>query len=147
MITGHEPVRRIVVGVDGSEPSRWALRWAAALAGPETRLQAVTVWHYPENYALSTRGTGPWRPDEVAAEKLETTLDEVFADDRPARLETVVREGHPAAVLVAASTDADLLVVGSRGHGGFAAVLLGSVSARCAEQAACAVLVAHRPPA
>jgi nucleotide-binding universal stress UspA family protein len=57
-----------------------------------------------------------------------------------------VREGHPSAVLVAASTGADLLVVGSRGHGGFVGMLVGSVSTACVEHAHCPVLVTHGEP-
>jgi nucleotide-binding universal stress UspA family protein len=77
---------------------------------------------------------------------LRETVDEVFAADRPVHVNAVVREGHPAAELTGAARNADVLVVGGRGRGGFRGLLLGSVSARCAEHAPCAVLVAHRPP-
>ncbi len=139
-------LRRIVVGVDGSQPSRWALAWAGTLADDHTAIEAVTAWSYPTNYGLATWGLEDWRPDLDAGKALEDAVDEVFGAQPPAHLSTVVRQGHAAAVLLEACRDADLLVVGSRGHGGFTGMLLGSVSARCAEHATCAVLVAHHPP-
>lgn len=139
-------LRHLVVGVDGSEQSKWALGWARWLAGEDTVIDAVIVWRYPANYALSSVGVEPWRPDVEAAKTLQEAFDEVFGSDRPAHLNVVVREGHPAEGLVDASRSADLLIVGSRGHGGFSGALLGSVSARCAESAASAVLVSRCPP-
>lgn len=139
---------RIVVGVDGSEQSKAALRWARRIAAPlAARIQAVTAWEYPTMYG------GPmyvedYRPDLDAEKVLGDTLDEVFPGDRPSDLEAVVRQGPPRQVLLQAAVDADLLVLGSRGHGGVAGLLLGSVSAHCAEHAPCAVLVARgEPPA
>ncbi len=137
---------RIVVGVDGSEQSRWALRWAARLAGAETVIDAVVTWQTPTNYGLATWGMDDWAPDVDASKALQDAIDAVFGMGRPAHLNAVVTEGHPARVLIDASREADLLIVGSRGRGGFAGLLLGSVSARCAEHAQCAVLVAHAPP-
>ena len=69
----------------------------------------------------------------------------VFGDQRPAglKLELQVREGGAAKVLLGASEGADMLVVGSRGHGGFAGLLLGSVSANVAEHASCPVFIVH----
>jgi nucleotide-binding universal stress UspA family protein len=67
----------------------------------------------------------------------------VFGGRRPPGLRTDVREGNAARVLLEASEGARMLVVGSRGHGGFAGLLLGSVSAACAEHASCPVLVLH----
>jgi nucleotide-binding universal stress UspA family protein len=70
-------------------------------------------------------------------------VDDVFGADRPIGLTVRTVKGHPAAALIAASADAFMLVVGSRGHGGFMGLLLGSVSARVAEHATCPVLVVH----
>jgi nucleotide-binding universal stress UspA family protein len=67
----------------------------------------------------------------------------VFGGDRPAGLVTRVEQGGAARILIDVSQGANLLVVGSRGHGGFAGLLLGSVSSACAEHAACPVLVVH----
>jgi nucleotide-binding universal stress UspA family protein len=77
----------------------------------------------------------------AAEQVLTEALDEVFGADRLAQLRTSVIEGHAAEVLVDASAGADLLVVGSRGHGGFVDALLGSVSTYCVQHAQCPVTV------
>jgi nucleotide-binding universal stress UspA family protein len=134
---------RIVVGVDGSPPSKAALRWAARIAPiTESSIEAVITWTHPISYG-GPIGFDDWHPDADAAKILQDALDEVFGGDLPPRLEAVVRQGHARDVLVAASGGADMLVVGSRGHGGIAGLLLGSVSAACAEHARCPVLVVH----
>jgi nucleotide-binding universal stress UspA family protein len=133
---------RIVVGVDDSEGSKNALRWAARQAEfTGATLEVVTGWDYPAFF-----GFAPAIPDDIdfshAAELAQNqTLDDVFGADRPARLETRVVSGHPALVLVEASEGADLLVVGSRGYGGFADAMLGSVSTYCVHHAHCPVTV------
>ena len=66
-------------------------------------------------------------------------------DSRPARLQATVADGSPAKTLLQISEGARMLVVGSRGHGGFTGLLLGSVSAACTEHAHCPVLVVHGP--
>jgi nucleotide-binding universal stress UspA family protein len=134
---------RIVVGVDGSEPSKSALRWAARFAAMSGgAIEAVLAWQPPVSYG----GAYPppdWRPDLDAEAILNSTVDEVFGDDRPADIRLIVEEGNAAAVLLEYSNGAELLVTGSRGHGGFAGLLLGSVSSHCAEHATCPVLVVH----
>jgi nucleotide-binding universal stress UspA family protein len=143
--TRTEPVTTpcIVVGVDGSEPSKQALRWAVKVAAPfGARLVAVAAWDYPSTY-----GWAAWPVDWDLAkdtQKLLTeTVDEVFGADRPADLELLVHQGGASAVLLKESAGALMLIVGSRGHGGFAGLLLGSVSANVAEHAKCPVLVVH----
>jgi nucleotide-binding universal stress UspA family protein len=134
---------RIVVGVDGSESSKAALRWAARfLQVTGGWIDAVIAWHPPANYGFSYL-PGDWNPEKDAETVLSRAVDEVFGTDRPAGMRLIVREGNPAKVLLDESNDADLLVVGSRGHGGFAGLLLGSVSAHCAEHATLPVLVVH----
>ena len=134
---------RIVVGVDGSDSSKKALRWAAKLAQSSgATVDAVQSWDIP-----TTLGLG-YLPKDVDLGKdtekwLEETVDEVFGPDRPAGLRTIVHCGSAAHVLLDACKDAQLLVVGSRGHGGFYGLLLGSVSAAVAEHAPCPVLVIH----
>jgi nucleotide-binding universal stress UspA family protein len=135
--------RRVVVGVDGSEPSKRALRWAAYLAqSMHASIEAVIAWNlgaaayapYPSN----------WDPADDARITIDHTLDSVFgAQHHPADLKVTVLEGYPPKVLLDVSADADMLVIGSRGHGGFAGLLLGSVSAACTEHATCPVLVTH----
>jgi nucleotide-binding universal stress UspA family protein len=137
---------RIVVGVDGSPASRAALRWAvrqAELTG--ATVHAVTAWQYP----VATGGYG-WAPVAVLDDtSLQEASEKVLADevgevvggrsDLRVRPESI--EGNPAQVLLEASAGADLLVVGSRGHGGFASALLGSVSQHCVHHAKCPVVV------
>jgi nucleotide-binding universal stress UspA family protein len=142
----HGP-HRIVVGVDGSESSKSALRWAARLQPVlKGEIQAVACWEYPSTYGWGTALPSDWRPDLDAAKMLENTVDEVFGSERPAGLTCSSCEGRANYVLLEASSGADLLIVGSRGHGGFAGLLLGSVSAACTEHAKCPVLVAHEDP-
>jgi nucleotide-binding universal stress UspA family protein/uncharacterized protein (DUF2267 family) len=149
MTANREETRkqRIVVGVDGSEPSKAALRWAVRLAPAiNGEIEVVITWEWPTNYGFMVGAAEEWRPDLDAGTVLEDTLNEVFGGARPSNLLMSVREGGAAYELLSASSDADLLVVGSRGHGGFAGLLLGSVSTICAEHATCPVLVVHGEP-
>lgn len=142
--------QRVIVGIDGSPQSKQALRWSAQVAAASgARLVAVAAWDYPSTY-----GWAAWPQDwDLARDTrkiLDSTVDEVFAAHRPADLELSVKQGSAAAVLLDESKGALMLVVGSRGHGGFAGMLLGSVSAKVAEHADCPVLVVHGeklPPA
>lgn len=134
----------IVVGVDGSESSKSALRWAAQLAPVlGGTIDAVIAWEYP--MMLGWEGGIPdwWRPDEDATKIMAEAIEAVFGKNPPKGLTTSIRQGHPATVLLEASKGAGMLIVGSRGHGGFAGLLLGSVSSTCAEHATCPVLVVH----
>ena len=138
-----EALTRVVVGVDGSDQSKSALRWAVLIAKMTgARVIAVAVWHLPANYGM-VYVPGDWQPGQDAESGLSLTLAAVFGDERPMNLDVLVVEGNPAKVLLDQSVDAQLLVVGSRGHGGFAGLLLGSVSSICAEHASCPVLVVH----
>jgi len=147
--SGSEPqgdvVKRVVVGVDGSEPSLRALRWAARdaeLTGAV--LDVITVWTFPEHAApLGLVVRVPW-PEDVMAQARQA-LDALIERELPGwdsqRVHAQVIRGSAAAVLLEAARDADLLVVGSRGRGAFADLLLGSVSERCVRQAPCPVVV------
>lgn len=137
---------RIVVGVDGSEPSQRALDWAieeAKLRG--ARLRLVCAWHVP---AVVYGGPG-FAPqlDEPLDKTFEEVAQEVVDDatkrarETGVEAETSVVQGQAAEALVEAGADADLLVVGSRGHGGFTGLLLGSVSAQCAHHSPCALVI------
>ena len=139
----HGATGRVVVGVDGSPQSVSALKWGARIADTlHARLHAVIAWQYPTTYGAPVY-LEDWRPDVDAEKALEQALDEAFGEQRPADLATSVAPGAAREVLLEASQGATMLVVGSRGHGGFAGLLLGSVSAACAEHAPCAVLVAR----
>jgi len=136
---------RIVVGVDGSEGSVEALRQAHRIAAPlGARIEATACWDYPrmaDGYELM--GIGGF--EERAGEILEETLVKAYGDERPASVESVVRQGNARPILIEASRDADMLIVGRRGHGGFHGLLLGSVSSACVARAHCPVLVVHAP--
>jgi nucleotide-binding universal stress UspA family protein len=143
---------RIVVGVDGSAESKLALRWAGYLAAADgAEIEAVMVWSYPVMYGWSASGVysaDVWNPKTDAEKYLVAAVDEVYGADRPIGLHLTTQQGYPAKVLTERSKNAQMLVVGSRGLGGFAGLLLGSVSTRCAEHATCPVLVVHgdQPP-
>lgn len=140
-------VPRIVVGVDGSEPSKRALRWAARIAAAEgARIDAVAAWDFTPAFGWNALPMG-YSPRLDIEKALTETVDEVFGADRPKDMRLITLEGRAAQVLIAASKGALMLVVGSRGHGGFMGLLLGSVSSTVAEHATCPVLVVHEPVA
>ncbi len=138
----------IVVGVDGSTGARTALDFAlreARLRDADVRL--VAAWQIPA--VAYAGGFGPGDAElyreleqdarENAARALES------ADAEGIEITTVVREGNASHVLLEEASDADLLVVGSRGLGGFRGLLLGSVSQQCAHHASCPVVVVPHP--
>lgn len=139
---------RIVVGIDGSEASDAALGWAldqARRTGDD--VQVVHVWHYPEIAELLTANPFELQHDELqaeAAEQLRRAVDRVGVPP-DVRIDPVLAMGRAAEVLLRSAADAELLVVGSRGRGGFAGLLLGSVSHHCVQHAPCPVVVV--PPA
>jgi nucleotide-binding universal stress UspA family protein len=135
--------RRIVVGVDGSGHSLDALRWAAHFAAVfGAGLDAVATWQYPQSFGWA--GVAPeWNPSQDMAKVLDDAVLAVFGDQLPEGLRLLVQEGGAAKVLLDAGEGAVMLVVGSRGHGGFAGLLLGSVSANVAEHASCPVFIVH----
>ena len=132
----------IVVGVDGSPSSRAALRWAISQARTTgARVQAVTAWEFPALYSW-----GPTHPYEdfaaTAGKVLAESVQEACGSEGPdVEIRESVVAGHPAQVLLDASARTALLVVGSRGHGGFDGTLLGSVSQHCAQHARCPVVI------
>lgn len=134
----------IVVGIDGSEPSRQALRWAARQAKlTGAKLHVVICWELPSLAYMSPLPAGlDFEGDTRTV--LQATLEEELGADA-AQVETSIAEGHPAPVLVEQSKYADLLVVGSRGHGAFTGMLLGSVSEHCVTHAQCPVVVVRGP--
>lgn len=133
---------RIVVGVDGSPASIVALRYARGLADSLGHgLAAVAAWSYPAS--MGEFFPTDWDPASDAQNFLTEALDEAFGADRPAGLVTNVEQGTPAQVLIEASKDAAMVVVGSRGHGGFMGMVLGSVSAAVAAHAKCPVVIHH----
>jgi nucleotide-binding universal stress UspA family protein len=137
---------QVVVGVDGSAESLEALRWAAAYAtATGATIDAVLSWHYPVAAGVAPAGSAP-KPisDEVRASMqaaLDKALTDVFGTAAPEQVHAKIAYGHPAVVLVEESHNADLLVVGNRGHGAFTGMLTGSVSMHCVNNAQCPVVV------
>ncbi|MEV4611583.1 universal stress protein [Kitasatospora sp. NPDC049258] len=137
-----EPQSRIVVGVDGSPASIEALRWAVDQArGRGARIEALIAWQYP----VATGWSVPLPPVAYLADTSRKVLDAAVAEavgaDGLVGIRAVVVEGGAASCLLDAARGADLLVVGSRGHGGFTGALLGSVSQHCVQHAPCPVVV------
>ena len=134
--------KTIVVGIDGSACARDALRFAvreARLRGDQLRV--VWTWQMPINiYAAG--GLMPVLDDGTAERLARRELDEAL-DDPGVVVELLVEEGSAARVLIRESENAELLVVGSRGHGGFVGLLLGSVGQQCAAHARCPVAIVH----
>ena len=136
----------IVVGVDGSEGSRRALRWAYEEARQhDAKLLVVTAWKVPAPPMAPPYGSYPWEGSfdlsEVARQALTASMAEVLGPDPVGAVESVIVQGNAAQVLLDKSATADLLVVGSRGHGAFVGMLLGSVSHHVTAHATCTVAV------
>ena len=150
----------VVVGVDGSEGADAALEWAVAEARLRgARLRVVFAWtlSYPRGegygYLIGPIDVPPYGTVSDQRHAAERVLERATAHLWPTadglEIDREVAEGPAAEVLVDAAADADLLVVGSRGHGGFVGLLLGSVSQQCAHRAACPVVIvraAHDDP-
>jgi len=143
---------RIVVGIDGSDHSKNALRWALAEARlRDASLDVVSAWLLPvyaTGYGFAPGDlVDPKIIGDAAAAQLDETVTEVVGDASGLTLTRKSVEGMAAQVLVEEAEGADLLVVGSRGHGGFAGLLLGSVSQQCAQHASCPVVIIRDKPA
>ena len=138
--------RMIMVGVDGSASSRAALKWAlteAVWTGAE--VEAVLAWEREDAFVPATSmGLHPYgeKPQRHPAQELHTAVLDMRAavPAAPDVVETTV-VGQPADALVRASRHADLLVLGTRGHGPLVGTLLGSVTAHCLKHAECPVVV------
>jgi len=135
----------VVVGVDGSAESVAALRWAARYAtATGARVQAVLAWHYPGAAGGPPMGIAPEPVHDQTEAQMHKALDEAITkayEGLAAGVEKSTVYGHPAQVLIEASNEADLLVVGHRGHGAFTGMLVGSVSIHCVTGAHCPVVV------
>lgn len=130
-VNNNEEPDPVVVGVDGSSSSKSALVWGARQARlTHVPLLIVTCWHFRTSYG--------WPGPKVM---LEEIVEEVLGSQPGVELRMSVQEGHPAPVLTEQSKSASLLVVGSRGRGEFAGMLLGSVSAFLTTHAHCPVVV------
>jgi len=142
------PLPAVVVGVDGSNGSSEARRGAIA----EARLRSVppraNAWTYSQPLVSALAGY-PYGTESVddmvddrwgAEERLERATSEL-GEEHQIEIERVVAEGPAVRVLIDVVGEADVLVVGSRGHGGFTNPLIGSVSQQCAQHAPCPVVI------
>jgi nucleotide-binding universal stress UspA family protein len=138
---------RIVVGVDGSPSSLDALAWAAREAEyTGAALEVVSTWEWPASFGWAAPVPDDFDPESDVRQALQAATEPVRAAYPDVEINARVANGHPAPVLVEASKGAELLVVGSRGHGAFLGMVIGSVSEFCAAHAHCPVLV-HRATA
>jgi nucleotide-binding universal stress UspA family protein len=145
MSVAGAPIARILVGVDGSEPSVEALRQAQRFATSlGAKVEAMGCWEYPQMYAGYVM-MGIEHFEEGAKAILDEAVKTAFGDETPANVTVRLVRGHPRETLIEASRDADMMVVGRRGHGGFGGLLLGSVSSALVAHAHCPVLVVHTP--
>jgi len=133
---------KVVVGVDGSDPSLQALEWAAKYAEAfALKVRAVSAYHYPVDYGYAYA-----IPDDIdfaadAKTQLLANVADIQAKFPKVEFEAEIVNAPPATALIEDSKTAALLVVGSRGHGGFTGMLLGSVSNHCVAHAGCNVVV------
>ncbi|MFE2103919.1 MULTISPECIES: universal stress protein [unclassified Streptomyces] len=133
---------RIVAGVDGSPSSYAALRWAVRYAGLiGGTVDAVAVWELPGLYGWSGPAVDMDVDEEDARQRMTRELTEALGAEAVASVRPLVVEGNPTDVLLRAAEGAECLVVGSRGRGGFAAALLGSVSQHLTQHAGCPVVI------
>jgi nucleotide-binding universal stress UspA family protein len=132
----------IVVGVDGSPSSLVALEWAARQAElTGSKLQAVAIWHWPASFGYSALPDVDFDPAGEAGAMLEGAVELVRKTHPDIEIQCTVAEGYAPHLLVELSREAELLVVGNRGHGEFVGMLVGSVSEHCVAHAHCPVLV------
>jgi len=137
--------KTIVVGVDGSPGSRTALAWAAAEAADHgSDLVVVNGWEHtllPPAGSVSVSERYVPDPSQRTSDELLEVIKDVLGENPPVLVQPRVKQGRPAKVLIEESENASLLVVGKRGHGGFAGLVLGSVSQHVAAYAHCPVTV------
>lgn len=138
---------KIVVGVDGSPDSQRALDWALREAVlRHAKVIAVHAWRMPAigGAELVAPVIDPDDLEDSARAILRETIDAAAAEYPDVAVQQIVVCGSASEALIELSHDADLLVVGSRGHGGFAGLLLGSVSQQCVHHSSCPVVVIPR---
>jgi len=137
----------IVVGVDGSEGASHALEWAAAEARLRGKpLTVLLAWQWPTGVYAGAGWVGITQEmvgdlERIAKERLDAACATVAPALDGVEVKRVVVEGGPAQALMQVAADADLLVVGTRGHGGFVGLLLGSVSQQCAHHSQCPIVI------
>ena len=140
--TRSEEIPRLVVGFDGSEASEEALEWASVRAeATGAVVEVVTTWCWPSGYGAAVVVPSGYDPAGDARSLVTGAVVAARSRHPGVGFVPVVVEGHPATALVEASQGAELLALGSRGHGEVTGLLLGSVSEHCAAHARCPVLI------
>lgn len=136
-------MEKIIVGFDGSDTARKALRWAVDHADDDDVVVIAHGWSIPSAAGLELP-VASLADFEIAAHRLAKETAAEFEEDGGPTIETKVASAHPGPMLAELSADADLVVVGSRGYGGLRSALLGSVSNHVVHHARCPVLVVPR---
>jgi nucleotide-binding universal stress UspA family protein len=135
-------VSRVVVGVDGTDASRDALHWAVDYASRTgAQVQAVTAWQWPVSMVTDLPTPAGFDPMDEARQVLERIIANELGESPAVTVTASAYCGSASAILLDVAQGAELLVVGSRGHGGFAGLLLGSTSEHCVRHAGCPVVV------
>ncbi|NVM94205.1 universal stress protein [Arthrobacter wenxiniae] len=150
MNSSTDPMDRIVVGIDGSDYSTHALQTAATFASAlKLRLDVISCWSRSDIYFAAQIPVGGFPEADLleseATRLVDEALERAFGPERPTGLSVGIRYGHPAQILVEASANARMLVVGRRGRGGFLGLRIGSVSSACVAHARCPVVVVNNP--
>ncbi|MFD7233226.1 universal stress protein [Streptomyces sp. NPDC059881] len=141
MSTGDQ-APRVVVGIDGSPSSYAALRWAVRHAGLiGGTVDAVAAYELPGAHGWSAPAVDAEFDAAEAKRGLVEEVRKVLGEKGEAQVHERLVHGNPTEALLAAAEGAELLVVGSRGRGGFARMLLGSVSQQVAQHAPCPVVI------
>lgn len=142
-------VEVVLVGVDGSPGSREALTWAYRYAERTgASLQVVTAFRYEEVVGVpgASWPVQTFEEIQLEARRLQREVTEaVIPEDTAVSVQAEVVFGNPVSVLLERAATVDLLVLGSRGLGGFKGLILGSVSQQCLHHAPCAVTVVRAP--
>jgi len=137
----------IVVGVDGSPGSLAALAWAADEAlRRDDEILAVRVWHYPVDMSGFLTDASVESMQKAEEEQLELDILDVLGDDPPVKVRRLVTTGPLTRTLFITAENADLLVIGSKGHRGLTNVVIGSVSAHVTHYAPCPVVIVPQSP-
>jgi nucleotide-binding universal stress UspA family protein len=143
-MAGKAKTGRIVVGVDGSAEARRALAWAARQAEiTGAGLEVVLAWEMPAMLFGPVVWPEGYDPKADAGQLVDAEIEAVLGANPDIPISAVVEEGQAAAVLQRAAGGADLLVVGSRGRGGFTGLVIGSVSEHLAAHAPCPIVIIH----
>jgi nucleotide-binding universal stress UspA family protein len=148
-VTDTADRRRVVVGVDDSEPARNALAWAQFMAlALDAEIHAIAAW---EVHAVeAVEWSDDMKPENETAARLHTIVTEVLGAQPAVTVREFIAHGSAADELIHASEGAQMLVVGNRGHRGLHELLMGSVSSTTVTHAHCPVLTIHGdtpPPA